>query len=94
MHGSKHDDQDEDKVIALAFVNFLYTCQNFSNLIHQNFLPLKFCTNHTVEHLIGKSSVNHMFIMVLNGSVTLAGVNWSTGYAFLIVEELMALLPF
>ena len=42
MH-SKHDDQDDDKMNTLAFVNFLFVKIFPTLIIHQNFLPPKFC---------------------------------------------------
>ena len=39
---SMHDNQDDDKMNTLAFVNFLLI-KIFPTLIHQNFPPSKLC---------------------------------------------------
>ena len=45
---NKHDDQDDDKMNTLAFVNIDFTRQNFPNpdsfiFYHQNFVPYGIC---------------------------------------------------
>ena len=44
---SKHDNQDDDKVNTLAFVNFLLV-KIFLTQIHQISLPSKFCAIYYV----------------------------------------------